>query len=274
MTQVTDMTFALQESDLLRARATASRFDPHLHSTYSVVVLKSGTAEVRSERWSRTVRSGDVFFFNPYEVHAARCLGAGADYETLYPSRAFIDEVVAPATPGGALQIQTDILSRHSQADALLGALSSAPANSAAVDAALRKVLAACVFTAEPSAMSPMAVARTACLVIRENCMRAMRTQDLARQMGVHKSHLVRAFTSATGLAPQTYIRQVRVARARELICAGSPLSEVAQMLEFCDQAHLTREFKKVFGVPPGALSRDVGKRAGARAIGPRHRPH
>jgi AraC-like DNA-binding protein len=61
------------------------------------------------------------------------------------------------------------------------------------------------------------------------------------------------------GMAPQTYMRQVRVAKARELICEGSELSEVALMLDFSDQAHLSREFKKVFGVPPGALSRDIG---------------
>jgi len=35
-------------------------------------------------------------------------------------------------------------------------------------------------------------------------------------------------------------------------------LSDVAQIVGFCDQAHLTREFKKVFGVPPGALSRHI----------------
>jgi len=50
----------------------------------------------------------------------------------------------------------------------------------------------------------------------------------------------------------------VRVAKARELICSGMGLSEVALMLEFSDQAHLTREFKKVFGVPPGVLSRTI----------------
>jgi AraC-like DNA-binding protein len=59
-------------------------------------------------------------------------------------------------------------------------------------------------------------------------------------------------------MAPQKYIRQVRVAKSKELICEGLELADVAAMLDFCDQAHLSREFKKVFGVPPGALSRDV----------------
>jgi AraC-like DNA-binding protein len=94
---------------------------------------------------------------------------------------------------------------------------------------------------------------------LRKNCTRAVRTEELARELKVHKSHLVRVFSNAMGMAPQMYMRQVRVAKARELISGGSQLSEVAHMLDFSDQAHLTREFKKVFGVPPGALSRDVG---------------
>jgi AraC-like DNA-binding protein len=50
----------------------------------------------------------------------------------------------------------------------------------------------------------------------------------------------------------------VRIARARELICAGTELSETAQLAGFCDQAHPTREFRKVYGVTPGRLMRDV----------------
>jgi AraC-like DNA-binding protein len=56
-------------------------------------------------------------------------------------------------------------------------------------------------------------------------------------------------------------LRQVRVAKARELICAGVSLVDVAQAAGFCDQAHLTREFKKIHGVPPGRLSRGVRDR-------------
>lgn len=260
------MRFALEGADFLRARATASQFDPHLHSTYSVVVLKSGTAEICSQRWSGTVGSGDVFFFNPYEVHSARCLEKGADYETLYPSREFINEVVATATGGDTLQIETDVLTHRGYANALLDALSAPTVDGTRLKAALRKVVAACAFTTEPSPTRNMALARTACRLIRKNCMQAMRTEELARELGVHQSHFVRAFTNTIGVAPQTYIRQVRIAKARELICEGAELSEVAQILEFCDQAHLTREFKKVFGVPPGALSRDVGKGVRARA--------
>lgn len=215
------MSFALRRSDLLRADGTASRFDPHLHSTYSIVALKRGTAEIRSARWSGIARAGDVFFFNPYEVHSACCPEEDAEYATLYPSREFLMECLAPERGDGPLGIQTSILRRGSAAAGLIDALFVPAAEDHAIEASLRRMLAICVFSTDLAVQSPGTLARRACLLIRKNCTRAMRTEELAREMGVHKSHLVRAFSTSVGMAPQTYIRQVRVAKARELICEG-----------------------------------------------------
>lgn len=129
-----------------------------------------------------------------------------------------------------------------------------------AIEPAFRHVLQACSFSVSPASSTPSGVAHAACTIIRENCTRAISTANLADEIGVHRSHLIRAFGSLVGLAPQTYIRQVRVAVAWELICAGLTLSQAAQTLDFCDQAHLAREFKKVVGVPPGTLYRATGR--------------
>jgi AraC-like DNA-binding protein len=94
-----------------------------------------------------------------------------------------------------------------------------------------------------------------------ENLDRAcLRTGALADAVRLHPSHFVRTFHRMTGVAPQTYVRQVRVGRARALICAGAALAEAALAAGFCDQAHLTREFRKVYGVAPGRLSRSARK--------------
>jgi AraC-like DNA-binding protein len=259
MTQVKSMSFATQQPDLLRIHATASRFDPHLHSTYSIVALKRGAAEIRSARWSETARAGDIFFFNPYEVHSASCSEDDAEYDTFYPSEEFLIRSLAIERCDGPLNIQTTILKRNSETKEFIEALRAPALDGNSLEASLRRVLAACDFTTDYAHESSGALAARACMLIRKNCTRAMRTEDLAREMGVHKSHLVRAFSKAVGMAPQTYMRQVRVAKARELIFEGSPISEVALLLDFSDQAHLTREFKKVYGVPPGALLQALG---------------
>jgi AraC-like DNA-binding protein len=258
MTAVESMAFAIERSNLLRAHAMASQFDPHMHSTYSVVVLKRGTVELRSKRWSGAAHAGEVFFFNPFEVHAGRASSEPADYDVLYPSERTIGEYVGNNRHDGWLAIETRVLSRSRETEALIDVLSKRAIDPPSIELALRAILQRCTFTHEVSAPAPTALARKACRWIHQNYMRAIRTEEVANRIGVHKSHFIRAFKYAMGVAPETYIRQLRIAKAQELICARFELSDVAQSLGFCDQAHLSREFKKVFGVPPGVLSRGV----------------
>ena len=260
MTQVKSINFAQQQADLLRVQATASRFAPHFHSAYSIVAIKRGEAEIRSARWSDTARAGDVFFFNPYEVHSARCSESDAEYDTLYASREFLVRCLAIERRDELLSIQTPILKQSTATRELIDALDTPAVENKIIEVLLQRTLAACAFSTTVADEGAGALTHRACMLIRKNPTRAMRTEDLAREMGVHKSHLVRAFSNAVGIAPQTYIRQVRVAKAVELISGGSPLIEVALMLDFSDQAHLTREFKKVYGVPPGAFLRALGR--------------
>ncbi|HEX7301789.1 AraC family transcriptional regulator [Lentzea sp.] len=258
MTRVDSMTFALPRADLLRARAAAVDFDPHLHGTYSVVVVTGGSAHIRSSRWSRTVHTGDVFFFNPFEVHAGQSAGSPAQYHVLYPSEAFLDSCTGTTRPGEVRTIRTDVVTRGRTTRALVDALSAPVVDNASVEESLRQVLRECSYDADSP--TPASLARTVSRLLRQNDPRSTRTDDLAREIGVNPSHLARSFRQTIGIPPQTYARQVRVARARELICAGFELDDVAQMANFSDQPHLTREFKKVFGVPPGALSRGLGR--------------
>nr|WP_290446189.1 AraC family ligand binding domain-containing protein [Brucella intermedia] len=113
----------MQKSELLRARATARQFSPHLHSTYSVVALKRGTAEIKSARWCGIARAGDVFFFNPYEIHSARCSQEDAEYHTLYPSAEFLATCLSAGGVDERLIIETAILERGSLAGELVDAL-------------------------------------------------------------------------------------------------------------------------------------------------------
>lgn len=260
MTQVKSQSSAEKQPELLRVHATASRFDPHFHSTYSIVAIKRGSAEIRSARWSGTARAGDVFFFNPFEVHAARCCELNAEHHTLYPSKTFLTRCLSIDRSDGPLSIRTSLLKKGSATRELIDVLEAPRAEDKVIEVSLRRMLSACVFSTNSAEEGVGALVQRACMLIRKNCTRAMRTEDLARKMGVHKSHLVRSFSNALAMAPQTYMRQVRVAKAREFMTEGVPLSEVALMLDFSDQAHFTREFKKVYGMPPGAFSRALGK--------------
>ena len=257
MTDVEALDFALHASDLLGARASARRFDPHMHDTWSVIVLTKGVAALRSRRWSAVARAGDALIFNPYEVHEADALVDTVDYRVLYPSRRFMADCV-PTT--GFPLFRTGALRPGEATTDLIDALAPDAPVTARVEDALRAIFRSCaVETASPDAGCIAAIDQ-ARRIIEERDDACLRTEALANAVGLHPSHFVRAFHQTTGIAPQTYVRQVRVAKARILICDGVALAEAALTAGFCDQAHLTREFRKVYGVAPGRLSRSARK--------------
>jgi len=77
---------------------------------------------------------------------------------------------------------------------------------------------------------------------------------ELANLAGLSLSHFARTFRRSVGVPPHSYVKQRRVARAREMLAATNlPVAEIALVLGFSDQSHFTRRFREITGVPPGA---------------------
>ncbi|WTI14805.1 AraC family transcriptional regulator [Streptomyces sp. NBC_00820] len=89
---------------------------------------------------------------------------------------------------------------------------------------------------------------------------------EAARLLNAHPAHLVRAFSTAYGIAPHQYLTSRRIGRARRLLLDGLAPGEVAAVAGFYDQAHLTRHFKKLVGVTPGRY-RGAGPRGERRRV-------
>ena len=82
--------------------------------------------------------------------------------------------------------------------------------------------------------------------------------ETLAQAAGLSAFHLCRVFRSAVGMTPHAYQTHVRVRRARALLGAGLPITQVAAEVGFYDQAHLTRHFKHIVGMTPGRYVHDT----------------
>lgn len=74
----------------------------------------------------------------------------------------------------------------------------------------------------------------------------------LARDTGLGRYQLIRAFRTATGLTPHAYLINAKVNRGRQLLNQGQALAQVAYQLGFADQSHFQRVFKAHVGVTPG----------------------
>jgi AraC-like DNA-binding protein len=71
---------------------------------------------------------------------------------------------------------------------------------------------------------------------------------------GLSASRLRHLFVEQTGLPFKTYLLWLRLTRAVERIAAGVNLTKAAHEAGFADSAHLSRTFRRMFGVAPTAL--------------------
>jgi AraC-like DNA-binding protein len=80
-----------------------------------------------------------------------------------------------------------------------------------------------------------------------------LRVQQVAAEVGRHPNHISRAFRRHFGVSAVEWLHRLRVAWVAEVLLSGDhPLSAVAQRAGFADQAHLTRVFKRYYGLTPG----------------------
>lgn len=89
---------------------------------------------------------------------------------------------------------------------------------------------------------------------IEDNASRRLTLREMAQSVGASPFELVRAFSAAHGVAPYGYSLRCRVSRARNLLAAGEAPSMVALACGFFDQSHLNRQFKRIYGITPGAF--------------------
>ena len=89
---------------------------------------------------------------------------------------------------------------------------------------------------------------------------RPIRLEELAAISGTSTFALIRSFSRAFGMPPYRYLTNLRIARAQELLRLGRPISDTAFSTGFSDQAHFTRFFRRIVGVPPGVWARGVGR--------------
>ena len=77
----------------------------------------------------------------------------------------------------------------------------------------------------------------------------------IAQTINMSPSHFTKLFKESTGQTPYQYVVEARVRKAKELLTTGKfTINEVAHHVGFVDQSHLTRHFKRVFGLPPKTL--------------------
>jgi AraC-like DNA-binding protein len=88
-----------------------------------------------------------------------------------------------------------------------------------------------------------------------------IRAEQLANHAGMSLRNLQRLFTEYVGIGPKWVIQRFRILDAAAAAHSGQSTDwfELAYVLGFSDQSHLTRVFSEVVGTPPATYQRDQG---------------
>jgi AraC-like DNA-binding protein len=243
-------------------------YDPHRHDTYAIGMTLAGVQCFDYRGAGAASLAGHVIVLHPDEVHDGRAGSAGGfGYRMAYVEPAIVREALGDARaplPFLADPVSTDADLARAVARTL-DAIDS-PVEDLEFDGLmhdLAQALAAADRSANRLALTSVSLraARTARDFLDAHFDRTVGSETLEAVTGIGRYALARHFRACFGTSPYRYLTMRRLDRARALIRAGTPLAEAAAGAGFADQSHLTRQFRKAYGLSPGRWAAMVAAR-------------
>jgi AraC-like DNA-binding protein len=248
--------------ELLQAWFGEGGYSPHRHDTYGICVTDLGLQEFEYRGVLERSRPGQVTILHPDEKHDGRSGGDGGfGYRIVYVDPARIGDALRAITgrPTPLPFARDPVADRPQLATALRDAFQSGLEPLARDTLGLR--LAEGLLAAD-SSLSPQrqplrlefGALRRAREYMDSQC-QVVRSTDLEAVSGLSRFELARQFRAMYGTSPHRYSLQRRLDFARQELRRGESLAQAALLAGFADQAHFTRMFVSVYGVPPGRFA-------------------
>ncbi|SAL50703.1 AraC family transcriptional regulator [Caballeronia cordobensis] len=255
--------------EMLQATYRTHRFPPHAHDEFAFGIIERGAQAYLDARGHRLVMpERTICVINPGNVHEGRpALEGGWDYRMMYVPTADLTSMLNRERRPliGTLHFSETVIDDPQTMRLLYDAHRCSESTdihplekASRLTAALFQLVQRHAQTAprtDVSTLLPGAVKR-AREYIDAHFVENPTLDAIAAVAGMSSYQLIRAFKHAVGMAPHAYLVQRRVAMAKQLLLRGQPLRQVAIEVGYCDQGHLTREFRRFFGVPPSRSRR------------------
>ncbi|ROL63309.1 AraC family transcriptional regulator [Pseudomonas chlororaphis] len=243
-----------QGLERIEAYFSGHGYDMHRHDTYAIGRTLSGVQSFQYHGGWRHSLPGGTMVLHPDEAHDGEAgTQDGFQYRMIYVEPALIQQILGgqplPFIKNGLstdprLFAATDVLLRSmdspldplEQEDALFD-LAHALNNVAGVPA--------------PGAPFDYQAAERARAFMHSALDQNITLEQLATHSERDRWSLSRDFRLLFGTSPYRYLTMRRLDLVRALLIQGQPLANAALMAGFADQSHMTRQFRKTYGLPP-----------------------
>ncbi len=248
-----------REFERVEAFFAGHAFAPHRHDAYAVGFTLEGVQAFRYRGVAERSLPGQVFVLHPDELHDGHAgTSVGFHYKILYVApRAIAEALSEPRSP--LPFVRAVVSSDRRLAAAIAPALRDLDLDLEELHldqivADLAEALAAADTSLPRRALSARhwrGVER-ACEFLDTGFERTVTSAELEAVAGLSRYALARHFRACLGTSPYRYLVMRRLDRARSLIRRGERLADAAAACGFADQSHMTRHFKRAYGLSPG----------------------
>jgi AraC-like DNA-binding protein len=240
----------------LGARFRGRAFSPHRHDTYAIGITLTGVQTFNYRGEKRHCLPGQYHILHPDEIHDGMAGNEqGFAYRILY-----IDPCLVQAALGGRplpfvpdpvidlTDLQKRAISMAWEMDTPIDDIGQTDITSAVSDV----LLAASSDGEGPSSTLRLpGLLRVRSLIAERPAFRQS-IADLELVADLDRWSLARQFRAAFGTSPTRFRTMRQLDHVRRLVKSGLSLAEAALDAGFADQSHMSRQFKRAYGLTPG----------------------
>jgi AraC-like DNA-binding protein len=246
--------------EVFRAHAIQYHYARHFHSGYSIGVIESGVGGNYYRGSTYLAPPQSIVLMNPEEAHTGfSAEGLPLTYRMLYPSVKSVEAIAQELQISGTPYFKDAVIQHSELAQKIrfLHTLLEQPEDLLTQQTLFFEVIATLLnhHSQHISCIKNQQEHRTVQQIkdyLYENYRESVSLDNLSKLTNLNRSYLIRIFRHAVGMPPYTYLNQIRVENAKQLIGEGMSLAETAIAVGMADQSHLNRHFKRIVGISPG----------------------
>jgi AraC-like DNA-binding protein len=249
--------------ELLRARYITHSFCRHTHDTFAIGVIQHGAEEFSYRGATHVAPAGSIAVINPGEVHTGHAANEkGWAYRMLYPDVQLLQQAASEISqqPQTIPYFPVPVVHDPPLAQLILNLHIALEESTSQLEQDSRLLWTMAQMIARHADLRTHAYRvghesepiRRVREYLDTHYADNISLDELGAIANLSSFYLLRTFRKQVGLPPHEYLNQVRLAHAKQQLAQGYPIAEVAIAAGFSDQSHLTRQFKRIWGVTPG----------------------
>jgi AraC-like DNA-binding protein/mannose-6-phosphate isomerase-like protein (cupin superfamily) len=253
----------------------------HTHLFYEFVYIEQGFSTHYFNKTTMLLTPGDVFGMRPGDVHGYTYPKDTVLFNCIFNASAIKNEmeqlkklpgigpIFAESKPSVWQRIHLDPIKRKQAHDCLHDMMLERKEKASGWELRMKNLLLdfLVIFSRsfikndggkDPGGYTYVKYMYKALSVIEKNFQDPISIDDIAEAAGLSTDYFSRMFKQFTGLTPMEYIKNVRLAKAVDLLLMPSvSVAEAAQRVGFEDPGYFARQFKNSLGISPSRYKRE-----------------